>query len=48
MADGSPVPYLSGLVSVVGTLKVDVQYDKETGKVMTVYQMVVDDLQPKT
>lgn len=48
MRDGGAVPYLSGLVRVVGTLQVNVQYDKETGKVLTVYQMVVDDLQPKS
>lgn len=42
--DGGTVPYLSGLVEVVGILKVDVQKDPKTGKVAQVYALDVEDL----
>jgi hypothetical protein len=42
--DGGTVPYLNGLVEVVGVLKVDVKKDPATGKVSQVYAMDVENV----
>lgn len=44
--DGGTVPYVSGLVEVVGVLKVNVQKDAKTGKITQVYAMDVESVKP--
>jgi len=46
--DGKNVYAYPNLVKVVGTLHVNVVYDKEGGKVSQVYQLDVEDIQPAT
>jgi hypothetical protein len=44
--DGGTVPYVNGLVEVVGVLKVDVQKNPETGKISQVYAMDIESVKP--
>lgn len=46
VSNGGTVPFYSGLVRVVGTLKVDVRFDKEAGKVSGVYHLAVESVEP--
>lgn len=45
-ADGSPIPYYAGLVRVEGVLTVDVKHDPDAGKVASVFQLIVDKIDP--
>ena len=47
VVNGGSVPYYSGLVSVTGTLHVNVKVDQEVGKVVSVYQLDVERVEPK-
>jgi hypothetical protein len=47
VVDGKSVEYHENLVRVVGTLHVNIKKDKEAGKILSIYQLDVDSLEPK-
>lgn len=44
--DGGAIPYYSGKVRVVGTLKVDVKLDAEANKVGSVFELELENITP--